>query len=103
MPPLVAPAAAWNAADATPGVTVTFRRSGVTVQWDPKAGTILELAEANGLTPAFSCRSGVCHTCMCQLIDGEVEYVDDGVFRPDDPEQVLICSSRPKTDVTVDA
>jgi len=95
-------AAAKTAADASPGVTVTFQRSGLTVPWDPKAGTILDLAEANGLTPAFSCRSGVCHTCMCGLIEGEVEYVDDGVFLPDDPEQVLICSSRPKTDVTVD-
>jgi len=55
------------------------------------------------LTPAFSCRSGVCHTCMCGLIEGEVEYVDDGVLLPDDPGQVLICSSRPKTDVTVEA
>ncbi|HEY4635364.1 MAG TPA: 2Fe-2S iron-sulfur cluster-binding protein, partial [Rhodospirillales bacterium] len=95
-------AAAKTAADASPGVTVTFQRSGLTVPWDPKAGTILDLAEANGLTPAFSCRSGVCHTCMCGLIEGEVEYVDDDVFLPDDPEQVLICSSRPKTDVTVD-
>ncbi len=101
--PAAAPLVARTDAAAAPGMTVTFRRSGVTVPWDPKAGTILELAEANGLTPAFSCRSGVCHTCMCQLVDGEVEYVDDGVFRPDDPDQVLICSSRPKTDVIVDA
>jgi uncharacterized protein len=105
--PPAAPAAAAatekTAAAASLGIMVTFQRSGLTVPWDPKAGTILDLAEANGLTPAFSCRSGVCHTCMCGLIEGEVEYIDEGVFRPDDPEQVLVCSSRPKTDVTIDA
>jgi uncharacterized protein len=97
--------AATDKTDAATGptVSVTFRRSGVTVPWDPKAGTILDLAEANGLSPPFSCRSGVCHTCMCQLIEGEIEYVDDGVFAPDEPDQVLICSSRPKTDIVVDA
>ncbi len=99
-----APASTADAAAvAGPDVNVTFQRSGLTVPWDPKAGTILELAEANGLTPPYSCRSGVCHTCMCQLIAGEIEYIDDAVFAPDDPEQVLICSSRPKTDVIVDA
>jgi len=90
-------------ADAGPRVSVTFRRSGVAVPWHPKAGTILDLAEANGLSPPFSCRSGVCHTCMCELIEGEIEYVDDAVFAPEEPNQVLICSARPKTDVTVDA
>ncbi|MBI2584374.1 MAG: 2Fe-2S iron-sulfur cluster binding domain-containing protein [Rhodospirillales bacterium] len=102
-PAAPAAAATGKTTAASPAVTVTFQRSGLTVPWDPKAGTILDLAEANGLTPAFSCRSGVCHTCMCGLIEGEVEYVDNGVFLPDDPEQVLICSSRPKTDVIVDA
>lgn len=98
------PATAEDAAtDTGPDVNVTFQRSGVTVPWDPKAGTILDLAEANGLVLPFSCRSGVCHTCMCQLIEGEIEYIDDAVFAPDEPDQVLICSSRPKTDVTVDA
>jgi len=101
--PPTAAAAPDSAAAVSAAVAVTFQRSGLTVPWDPKAGSILDLAEANGLTPAFSCRSGVCHTCMCGLIEGEVEYVDDGVFLPDDPDQVLICSSRPKTDVTVDA
>ena len=90
------------AASSAPAVTVTFRKSNLTVPWDPTVGSILELAEANGLTPDFSCRSGVCHTCMCELVEGEVEYVNDGVFLPDEPNQVLICSSKPKTNVTVD-
>jgi ferredoxin-NADP reductase len=84
------------------GMTVTFKRSGVTVPWDPAKDNILELAEANGVIADFSCRSGVCHTCMCELIEGEVEYVNDDAMLPDDESQVLICSSVPKTDVTID-
>ena len=81
---------------------VTFKRSGVTVNWDPEIETILELAEANGVTPDFSCRSGVCHTCMCALIEGEIEYVNDDAFLLEEEGQILICSSKPKTDITVD-
>lgn len=84
------------------GMTVTFQSSGVTVPWDPAKDNILELAEANGVIADFSCRSGVCHTCMCELIEGEVEYVNDDAMLPDDESQVLICSSIPKTDITID-
>ena len=54
---------------------VVFDRSGVTVAWDPGVDSILELAEAHGLRPDYNCRSGICHTCMCKLIEGEVTYV----------------------------
>lgn len=87
---------------ATSELEVTFQGSGVTVKWDSAKESILELAEANGLDPDFSCRSGICHTCMCRLVEGEVEYIDDDVLMPDEEDQVLICSSRPKTNVTVD-
>ena len=87
---------------AADGPMVTFKRSGVTVNWDPEIETILELAEANGVTPDFSCRSGVCHTCMCALIEGEIEYVNDDAFLLEEEGQILICSSKPKTDITVD-
>ncbi|MCH8238115.1 MAG: 2Fe-2S iron-sulfur cluster binding domain-containing protein, partial [Proteobacteria bacterium] len=87
---------------ATSELAVTFQGSGITVKWDPAKESILELAEANGLDPDFSCRSGICHTCMCRLVEGEVEYIDDDVLMPDEEDQVLICSSRPKTNVTID-
>ena len=87
---------------AADGPVVTFKKSGVTAAWDPDKETILDLAEANGLAPDFSCRSGICHTCMCALIEGEIEYVNDDALLPDEEGQILICSSRPKTDITVD-
>src|SRR5262249_48895494 len=51
-----------------PGPTVSFARSLLTVEWDPKFESLLELAEACDVTVRWSCRSGVCHTCMTGLI-----------------------------------
>ena len=75
---------------------VTFTRSDKTLTWTPKDGTLLEFAEANDLNPEFSCRQGVCLTCMCQIQEGEVEYIEEPSGEPDEGE-VLICISKPKT------
>jgi ferredoxin-NADP reductase/MOSC domain-containing protein YiiM len=80
---------------------VTFADAELTAQWDPLAESILGLAEANGLRPDFSCRTGICHTCASKLIEGEVEYVTEPLDLPD-PGTVLICCSRPKTDLVID-
>src|SRR5262249_53057003 len=47
-----------------PGPSVSFARSGLTVAWDPKFASLLELAEACDVPVRWSCRTGVCHTCM---------------------------------------
>ncbi len=80
---------------------VSFARSGVQTRWDPECQTLLELAEREGLSPPFSCRSGICRTCMCPLVEGEVEYVEEPLRRPE-AGSVLICVARPKTPVVVD-
>ena len=80
---------------------LSFVKSGLTAKWDPSFETILEFAEAQGLRPDFSCRTGICHTCMSKLVEGEVEYVTEPLDMPD-PGCVLICSSRPKTSVVID-
>lgn len=80
---------------------VTFARSGVTARWDSSCTSLLELAEAHGLRPVHSCRLGLCLTCICALLEGEVEYFDHTVVEPEHGV-VLLCSSRPLTDVVVD-
>lgn len=90
-------------AAAANGIMVTFRQSDISVPWDSAKETILDLAEANGMSPAFSCRGGVCQTCILNLIEGEIEYVVDGAFPPEEEGKVLICSSAPKTDIVIDA
>jgi len=91
------------AADQTPeaGLAVTFAASGITVSWDPAFDSILEFAEAKGLSPGFGCRAGYCHTCMCPLVEGEVHYAEEPPLAPD-PGHVLICCSTPRTAVTID-
>jgi len=83
------------------GIQVTFARSGVTAGWDPACESILDLAEHQGLNPDYSCRSGICHTCMCKLVEGEVEYFEVPLDEPD-PGCVLICCSRPKTNLVIE-
>ena len=79
---------------------VVFARSNKTLTWTPEDGTLLEFAEANNLNPEFSCRQGICLTCMCQIEEGEVEYLEDPSGEPDEGE-VLICISKPKTNRVV--
>ena len=80
---------------------VSFTKARIKATWDPSYESILDLAEAQGLRPDYSCRMGICHTCMTRLVDGEVEYAGDPVDLPD-PGYVLICCSRPRTNVTVE-
>ena len=75
---------------------IVFANSGQTLNWTKDDGTILEFAEANNIDPAYSCRQGVCLTCMCQLKEGEVEYTESPSGEPDEGS-VLICISKPKT------
>ncbi len=93
--------AAARTPEITGAIQVSFERSGVIASWDPSSESLLDLAEAQGLRPDFSCRSGFCQSCICKLLDGEVEYFQEPLDVPD-PGWVLICSAKPKTDVVVD-
>ena len=88
-------------ATAGDGPEVVFRRSGVTIPWSDASTSILELAEAAGLEPAFSCREGICGTCRCGIAEGAVDYISDPLDPPP-PGQVLICCSRPSGRIVLD-
>jgi ferredoxin-NADP reductase/MOSC domain-containing protein YiiM len=83
------------------GPEVAFTTSGLTVRWDPEFGSLLELAEACDVPVAWSCRTGVCHTCECGLVDGDVAYLPDPLDPPEDG-RALICCSRPASDVALE-
>jgi ferredoxin-NADP reductase len=59
---------------ATGPVHVVFARSAKEARWTPGSGSLLELAEARGLTPEFSCRGGTCGTCRTRILEGQVTY-----------------------------
>jgi ferredoxin-NADP reductase/predicted pyridoxine 5'-phosphate oxidase superfamily flavin-nucleotide-binding protein len=79
-----------------PGLTskVVFMRSQKTAQWSPENGSLLDLAEANGVAVASNCRSGVCGTCSTRLLSGDVTYPApcEGEVKPG---YALICSAIP--------
>ena len=83
------------------GPPVSFARSGLTVTWDERFGSLLELAEACDIPARWSCRTGVCHTCMTGLISGSVTYRTEPLERPS-PGNVLVCCSQPDTDIVLD-
>ena len=83
------------------GPPVSFSRSGITVAWDPKFASLLELAEACDVPVRWSCRTGVCHTCITGLIGGSVTYNPEPL-EPPAPGNVLVCCSQPNAGVTLD-
>ena len=83
------------------GPPVSFARSGITAAWDPKFASLLEMAEACDVQVRWSCRTGVCHTCMTGLIAGSIVYNPEPLERPS-PGNVLVCCSQPNADVTLD-
>jgi ferredoxin-NADP reductase len=83
------------------GPPVSFARSGITTAWDPKFASLLELAEACDVPVRWSCRTGVCHTCMTGLIAGSIVYNPEPLEGPA-PGNVLVCCSQPNAGVTLD-
>jgi ferredoxin-NADP reductase/MOSC domain-containing protein YiiM len=83
------------------GPSITFSRSGLTVNWSSDYNNILDLAEACDVPTRFSCRSGVCHVCVTGLVAGATTYVQPPL-EPPEQGTVLICSAAPETDVVLD-
>jgi ferredoxin len=83
------------------GPQISFIRSGLTVSWNSRFSSLLELAEACDVPVRWACRSGVCHTCECALIGGGVHYQPDPL-EPPATGNLLMCCSTPSGDVEVD-
>lgn len=83
------------------GPQVTFTRSGLTVDWSSAYSTILELAEACDVPTRYSCRSGVCHTCTTQVLQGTTNYSQRPLEEPP-AGSVLICCATPQDDLVLD-
>ena len=58
---------------------------------------LLEMAEASGLSPGYSCRTGICGTCATQIKCGSVDYMDEPIG-PREENEVLICCSTPRSE-----
>jgi ferredoxin len=70
------------------------------IAWDG-ASTLLDSALSHGVKPRYGCRSGVCGTCACKLLRGNVTYIQTPAAPP--PKgTILICSACPDSDVILD-
>ena len=79
------------------------RRSAFTM--DRAGESLLAAALRQGIELPYSCKAGVCATCRCKLVEGQVEM--DANYALEDYEIargfVLSCQSFPVTDkVTID-
>ena len=83
------------------GPLVTFARSGIVAPFDTTNASLLEFADACDISTRWSCRAGVCHTCVTGLLSGVVSYQPAPLEPPVDTD-VLICCARPTTDVVLD-
>ena len=83
------------------GPQITFARSGLTVNWSDQNRSLLELADACDVPTRWSCRTGVCHTCVTPILSGEVAYAPDPLEMPG-RDEALICCSQPRGDVVLD-
>lgn len=61
--------------------------------------TILEAAENSGYVIPYSCRKGVCSTCLGTLVTGEVQDRSSRITAPAD--SVYFCQAKPLTDITI--
>lgn len=86
-----------EAADATG--TVTFDASGTTAA--NSGATLLEQAEAAGLTPAFGCRMGVCNTCAVKKLHGAVRHAITGEVAATTDQIIKPCVTVPVGDVSI--
>jgi ferredoxin-NADP reductase/MOSC domain-containing protein YiiM len=83
------------------GPAVSFARAGITTAFDENLSSLLEMAEACDVPTRWSCRTGVCHTCVTPLLSGGVSYSIDPLVEPD-AGQVLLCCTRPDSAVVLD-
>ncbi|MGW0247662.1 ferredoxin reductase [Nocardia goodfellowii] len=80
--------------------TVGFAASGVSVA--NNGATLLEQAEAAGLSPEYGCRMGICFSCTAVRRTGCTRNVRTGETNSDPDQPIQLCISAPVGDVEID-
>ena len=69
--------------------------------YDATRGSVLDLADACDVPTRWSCRTGVCHTCVTPLLSGDIGYSPEPLEPPPGGE-ILICCAQPRSDLVLD-
>jgi ferredoxin-NADP reductase/predicted pyridoxine 5'-phosphate oxidase superfamily flavin-nucleotide-binding protein len=73
-------------------VIVKFNISGFEQRWSKGDDVLLEVAEAHGLEPEFSCRTGTCGSCAVKVKSGEVAYRTQPTASVNSGEALICCA-----------
>lgn len=92
-----------EAAEAASGFSVQLSKSGTTISCAPDQ-FILDAALGAGLRLPAACSKGVCGTCKSRMTSGQVDMKHGGGIRQREIDQgmVLLCCSKPLSDVTIE-
>jgi glycine betaine monooxygenase B len=84
--------------------SVEFTKSGRTVTCRADEN-VLDVALAAGVRLPSSCSQGMCGTCKLPKLSGEVEMNHNGGIRPREiaAGKILVCCSKPLSDLSLDA
>ncbi|MEP3636797.1 MAG: 2Fe-2S iron-sulfur cluster-binding protein [Paracoccaceae bacterium] len=87
--------------DAT-DVSVTLDGATRKLQMDQNT-SVLDAVRAQDIDAPFACKAGVCSTCRCRVLEGEVEMAANHALEDDEVAKgyVLSCQSYPISDVLV--
>jgi ferredoxin-NADP reductase len=64
--------------------------------------SLLVEAEAAGLSPAYGCRMGICHTCKCRKVSGIVQDLRDGRVSEESDEMIQLCVTGARSALTIE-
>ncbi len=81
---------------------VTLDGTSRTFEMD-KGVSVLDAALQNALDAPYACKAGVCSTCKCKVLEGEVEMIANHALEDYEVERgyVLSCQAYPLTDRVV--
>jgi ferredoxin-NADP reductase len=79
---------------------ISFTKAGRTAA--NSGASLLEQAEAQGLTPEYGCRMGICFSCVSRKTEGTVRNVLTGEESSLPDEDIRICVSAPVGSCAVD-
>ncbi|NWL45114.1 oxidoreductase [Pseudomonas hunanensis] len=78
--------------------TIALAQSGVEYTV-PAQSSVLDVLEAAGVSMPYSCREGLCRTCECTVLEGEVDHRDYVLSdqERDSNQVMLLCVSRARS------
>jgi ferredoxin-NADP reductase len=79
---------------------VQFTRSKRQLEGDKRS--LLEQAEAQGLSPKSGCRMGICQSCKCTKLSGVTRDRRTGELNSDENVEIQLCVSVPVGNVSID-